>query len=187
MVTYLLKIIESSLGIDKDVVAAGMETDTTTDSATSTVTSSRPIRTYAVLFHVFNISGTQFNVLDKPDSLEFWIKNVGEGDNGGKTVEFRVVSTIVHGKVYVLHYIWRLDSSPVPSNTETHKYIDMGTSIPVGQWVNVERNLYEDWVNSGLPTSAGISTVVLFNQGTIQGQQYKGQQINMDSAYIDIA
>jgi len=63
----------------------------------------------------------------------------------------------------------------------------MGTSIPVGQWVNVERNLYEDWVNSGLPTSAGISTVVLFNQGTIQGQQYKGQQINMDSAYIDIA
>jgi len=92
---------------------------------------------------------------------------------------------------YTLHYRWRLDGSALPADTATDKYIDMGTSMPVGQWMNVQRDLYRDWTNAGLPTNGAHLFFVFYNEGTFtrsgNNRTFQGQQVNFDSTYIDYA
>ena len=170
----------------------------------SGLTDTRNLKTnrvgYAKL--VQNLNPTPVSqILNQSDSLELWIRNGGKARLGYWIVEVQVWSA--EGRV--LHYRWRLDGSPLPSDTQTHKYIDMGTSLPENRWTRLERNLYNDWVNlKGMPSTDKINKITLYNEGSFRIIlpvnpsiedlneldidaifKFRGQQVNWDSVYID--
>jgi len=126
---------------------------------------------------------TVSSIPDQAGTLTWDIRNGGIV-NFYYPAELRITSSQGNS----IHYWYRLDSSALPTDTSTDKYIDMGTSLTLDTWVNASRNFYSDWVTTkSLPSSDTINLITLHSDGDkITGKRH-GQALQWDEIYLSQA
>jgi hypothetical protein len=143
----------------------------------------------AALKQTFSPAISISSIPNTSGALSIWIYNNGYGKDASTTkgyYSFEIILTASDGSQLI--YYWGDSPATAPTSNSTAKVINMGTiegTFTVGQWVQFSVNLQQDWINSGLSSSATIASLTIQSNGIYQSNnpQY-GQEIYIDDVVL---
>ena len=120
-------------------------------------------------------------------SLSLWIYNNGDSPQANQGYcSFQITITASDGSQLI--YWWGNGTNAPPANSGTVKYINMGTianTFTEGQWTQFSRNLQQDWISSGLSSTATIDSITLQNNGQrVSSSDQYGEELFVDDVVL---